>query len=739
MDMTFFPNSILLFVEWLAIASLKSIPLIVLILLLRKPMQKLLTASTRHLLWYSVLLSLTLPVGWHLHITFPNLDAQIPISSAINNNVSEAPTLDITGATIEDKQFFAFDSGESTSSTFKPETSIENSGVIVEEKSTKNAIDVYSLKKIFVTIWLAGITLITLLMVAGSLRYYQIKRTANRVSDATEKLFQSRIKQLNIVKRVSLLQSSKIDSPIVLGWFKPCVLIPNDLEEQLCASELNYILLHELGHIKRHDILFNWAVSIVQILHWFNPIVWLAGKVMRRDMEAACDALVLKELPQNRRLDYGATLIRLTDFLHFSKPSLATVGILENHKELVERLKLIKQFRVINLKIASLFAALLLGTTFLAVAQPASKKTLDRNKLTSTAIKSTSFQNISLAELGSILESSLNLQVIIDEPDLVKIVKTNFDLQSLDFPALLSVLSVYQYTAIHIGEELHIVPFNKVKNYDLPAFDASIETHPDQWVATSIELENICAQRILPVLRPTVEFHAVLDADTHNERKLNFKVRAEIVDRIQSVLAKADNASPKQQCKKRKSSSGHFKHYRYSAFSKERYANTLNLLMEKNPDIEIEKIGDKILILDIWSIDCKSCADKMQMLSEIQNQYGRSKIEIVGINIDIAKLNSEHKQRHAGNDSPPKLEIDQAKLSQTQAQIIEEAKARYPMLYVSDENEFNALFRGISFNPGATLIIHDKGIIKASNWEYNEDMEKQFYTLLNKKLNVQQL
>ncbi|WP_211709911.1 M56 family metallopeptidase, partial [Neisseria gonorrhoeae] len=80
-----------------------------------------------------------------------------------------------------------------------------------------------------------------------------------------------------------------------------------------------YILLHELQHFKNKDILVNYIMCFLQILYWFNPLVWYAFKEMRIDREIACDISVLKKLDKDSHIEYGQTLINFVD--NISRPS----------------------------------------------------------------------------------------------------------------------------------------------------------------------------------------------------------------------------------------------------------------------------------------------------------------------------------------------------------------------------------------------------------------------------------
>lgn len=73
------------------------------------------------------------------------------------------------------------------------------------------------------------------------------------------------------------------------------------------------ILLHELTHVRRKDHIVLQLFTAAAILHWFNPLAWLARRLMVRDMEAACDERVLELLAPARRVEYAQTLLNWAD------------------------------------------------------------------------------------------------------------------------------------------------------------------------------------------------------------------------------------------------------------------------------------------------------------------------------------------------------------------------------------------------------------------------------------------
>jgi hypothetical protein len=117
------------------------------------------------------------------------------------------------------------------------------------------------------------------------------------------------------------------------------------MTEMLSREELHYVFLHELAHLKRRDIYLGWFMVVLQVLHWFNPLVWLAFAQMRADRELACDSLVLSTMSVNESQGYGRTIVNL--FKGFSRIQYAPgiVGILENKSQLKRRIIMIAQFK----------------------------------------------------------------------------------------------------------------------------------------------------------------------------------------------------------------------------------------------------------------------------------------------------------------------------------------------------------------------------------------------------------
>lgn len=135
--------------------------------------------------------------------------------------------------------------------------------------------------------------------------------------------------QLGVKHLPQVLMSLAVDSPAVAGLLRPVLLLPASFPKGFSAAEARMVLLHELTHLKRHDLPLNWLLCVLQALHWFNPLLWLAFARMRADRETACDAQVLGVDAEDRRGDYGHALLKLQSSGPHSRLSLAFVGIFE--------------------------------------------------------------------------------------------------------------------------------------------------------------------------------------------------------------------------------------------------------------------------------------------------------------------------------------------------------------------------------------------------------------------------
>ena len=117
-----------------------------------------------------------------------------------------------------------------------------------------------------------------------------------------------------------ICETNQLRSPALCGVFRPVIFLPVGWVETLTPQELRCVLAHEIGHLRRGDILWRWAFLFVRALHWFNPLVWLAERTARLDQELACDEWVMQNARPSSLEEYGEVLLKAAQV---SAPRLA--------------------------------------------------------------------------------------------------------------------------------------------------------------------------------------------------------------------------------------------------------------------------------------------------------------------------------------------------------------------------------------------------------------------------------
>lgn len=200
------------------------------------------------------------------------------------------------------------------------------------------------LELFILAVWLIGVLVLIGFYWCGSYRLRQIQHFAMAPTRRIKNIFDTCCRKLGIKNNIQLRQSRFITAPVGFGWKKPFVVLPNHGINDLPQTELEHVLLHELIHIRHGDLITNYLFCGIQALYWFNPLVWLAFRQMRRDREAYCDWAVLNELTnENARTAYGQTIL---NFAAICKTRFHTAsGLCQSKYQLKYRLEQIVDYR----------------------------------------------------------------------------------------------------------------------------------------------------------------------------------------------------------------------------------------------------------------------------------------------------------------------------------------------------------------------------------------------------------
>ena len=103
----------------------------------------------------------------------------------------------------------------------------------------------------------------------------------------------------------NVYQSENVDSPFVLGLFRPRIYLPYSLDDKT----MEHVIAHEQAHIQRRDHWWKPLGFLLVSIHWFNPLLWLSYVLLCRDIELACDEKVIRGLSYRQRADYSQALL----------------------------------------------------------------------------------------------------------------------------------------------------------------------------------------------------------------------------------------------------------------------------------------------------------------------------------------------------------------------------------------------------------------------------------------------
>lgn len=187
--------------------------------------------------------------------------------------------------------------------------------------------------------WFLGILLFSLRLCGGIRQTRRIK--TNKVSAVGEEWrekFAYLCEKMGVRQKVGFIRSEIVETPLVIGWLKPFVIVPSSVLTGLSPRELETIIAHELAHIRRHDYLINILQSFVEIILFFHPLTWWISSQIRRERENACDDEVL-EIFNGEPLLYANALANLETF-RFRKGDFAPSNAMTaNGGNLVKRIQ----------------------------------------------------------------------------------------------------------------------------------------------------------------------------------------------------------------------------------------------------------------------------------------------------------------------------------------------------------------------------------------------------------------
>lgn len=213
-----------------------------------------------------------------------------------------------------------------------------NSEPAVGDLDTAGGKSNYALWWMLSGIWLAGIAGILFFSID---KYRKLKERLN----------------VSFLVRDNIYLVDGIETAFVAGYLSPCIYLPADIPER----EMEYIIVHEKAHIARKDYWIKTLAFGAVVLHWFNPVCWLAFVLMGKDMEMSCDEVVIRTMDREDKKAYANVLLNMAA----GKRLLAGVPLTfaeGNPKERIKNVMKDKKPHMIVSVLAVLVIAILAGT-----------------------------------------------------------------------------------------------------------------------------------------------------------------------------------------------------------------------------------------------------------------------------------------------------------------------------------------------------------------------------------------
>jgi len=154
-----------------------------------------------------------------------------------------------------------------------------------------------------VALWAAGACAMSLRMAMG---VWWIRRLCATAPDAARQAWQARVDalaaRLGLRKPVVLRLVDSLETPAVVGWWRPVILMPAALLARMPVELLEALVAHELAHIRRHDYLVNLLQGAVEAMLFYHPVTWWLSRRIRIERELIADQLAAEAIGAPRRL-----------------------------------------------------------------------------------------------------------------------------------------------------------------------------------------------------------------------------------------------------------------------------------------------------------------------------------------------------------------------------------------------------------------------------------------------------
>lgn len=325
--------------------------MISIILLLKKMIGKHLNPMVLGLLWLVVLVRLIFP------ITFVS---PISVYDIFPQQISEQTSSQDTAT---------YDGNMAPLNAEQGKTLVEKTTLLLDNTYLQSAL---------IAVWALGVVIVLTVQIR---RIFLLNRKLKLCKEVQKHVLVDVLenfkRRLSLMCKIRILACDVVKTPATCGLLKPCILMPSVFIQSENCIQNNVIILHELCHIMRADILLKYVWLFAKALYWFNPLVWVANKQSNETIELCCDQKALKIIGDKKRLDYGQTLLDIAKKTKANKLIAVTSSLCEGKFALKGRILRIvsPQKTSIHAGLLSIFIALIMIVTcFTSICLPVPKE-----------------------------------------------------------------------------------------------------------------------------------------------------------------------------------------------------------------------------------------------------------------------------------------------------------------------------------------------------------------------------
>jgi len=270
------------------------------------------SSNFRYWLWCIVIVRLCIPAGLTLPVSF-DLNLKSAVVSHISTMTTEPSEPEKTPP-VQSLNTVSAPNPEGLRSIQAPETSA--------------TVPPLTITAVIGLLWLAGVLSILTVIIWRVLRLQKRLKTSPVITrpDLREML-ERLVGDMGIKRPIHLhyMELERINSPAVSGLINLRIYLPRHIADTWSLEELKPVLLHELAHIRRHDMIVNWLQIVLQVFYFFHPLVWYANREIRRLREEVCDDLAIHHLGFEKN-QYSQSILNIVRNMG-KQPVFGSIGL----------------------------------------------------------------------------------------------------------------------------------------------------------------------------------------------------------------------------------------------------------------------------------------------------------------------------------------------------------------------------------------------------------------------------